>query len=684
MTTDPKSPLDPKPPLDPSQLHPLPAGQTLEQAIEEDDDRPFEPTEGTPSTPTLGALWQKRISRRDALRGFGKTGLALSLSTSAFALAACDTSQASSFNFIEIEHGVDETHHVAPDHKAKILIRWGDPLFADSPAFDPENQSAAAQLKQFGYNNDYVGFTPLPLKNPNSDRALLCVNHEYTTDRLMHPGLATAKDPRAAYTKEIAEISMAAHGGSIVEIARTNGEWETVSDSPYNRRISTLATQMTIDGPASGHPRLQTSADPSGTKVTGTLNNCAGGMTPWGTYLMSEENFHMYFSGNVEGHPEERNYKRLGLPRGIYPWGAFDKRFHIEQEPNEANRFGWIVEVDPYDPTSTPVKHTALGRFKHEGCETNLTGDGHVVVYSGDDQRFEHLYKFISSKKVHPTNRAENMDLLSEGTLYTARFNEDGTGEWVPLVYGTGELTEKNGFSSQADVMIECRYAADLVGATQLDRPEDVQPNIKTGKVYVALTNNKNRPDSEIDGPNPRGPNLWGQIVELTYANNDAASTEFTWDLVVTCGDPNDEAVKADWHASTSPNGWFACPDNLAVDPKGRLWVATDQGHAWSQKSGTADGIWSLETDGELRGLARMFFRVPVGAEMCGPCFSPSGEALFVAVQHPGSDGTGGWKPFARASTYDDPATRWPDFEPKTPPRPSLVVISRDGGGQVG
>ena len=684
MTTDPKSPLDPKPPLDPSQLHPLPAGQTLEQAIEEDDDRPFEPTEGTPSTPTLGALWQKRISRRDALRGFGKTSLALSLSTSAFALAACDTSQASSFNFIEIEHGVDETHHVAPDHKAKILIRWGDPLFADSPAFDPENQSAAAQLKQFGYNNDYVGFTPLPLKNPNSDRALLCVNHEYTTDRLMHPGLATAKDPRAAYTKEIAEISMAAHGGSIVEIARTNGEWETVSDSPYNRRISTLATQMTIDGPASGHPRLQTSADPSGTKVTGTLNNCAGGMTPWGTYLMSEENFHMYFSGNVEGHPEERNYKRLGLPRGIYPWGAFDKRFHIEQEPNEANRFGWIVEVDPYDPTSTPVKHTALGRFKHEGCETNLTGDGHVVVYSGDDQRFEHLYKFISSKKVHPTNRAENMNLLSEGTLYTARFNEDGTGEWVPLVYGTGELTEKNGFSSQADVMIECRYAADLVGATQLDRPEDVQPNIKTGKVYVALTNNKNRPDSEIDGPNPRGPNLWGQIVELTYANNDAASTEFTWDLVVTCGDPNDEAVKADWHASTSPNGWFACPDNLAVDPKGRLWVATDQGHAWSQKSGTADGIWSLETDGELRGLARMFFRVPVGAEMCGPCFSPSGEALFVAVQHPGSDGTGGWKPFARASTYDDPATRWPDFEPKTPPRPSLVVISRDGGGQVG
>jgi len=651
------------------------------EAYETSDDAPIQ----RPMGRTLNDIWHGRLSRRTFLKGSASTAaLTTAGITVPLSLAAC-SDQNQHFSFIEIEHGVDETHHVAPDHEADILIRWGDPITANAPAFDPDNQSATAQAQQFGYNNDFIGFIPLPFGSPLKDHALLCVNHEFTNDDLMHPVFAGVADPRTVYSREIAEISMAAHGGSIVEITRDEeGRWTPVADSPFNRRITASTTQMNISGPAAGHPRMQTSTDPSGTKVVGTFNNCAGGITPWGTYLMAEENIHGYFMGTLEDHPEARNFARMGIPGQFYPWGLYDARFNINKEPNEANRFGWIVEVDPLDPTSAPIKRTALGRFKHEGCETALCPLGRVVIYSGDDQRFEYLYRFVSDNVVSPDNREANFNLLDNGTLSVAKLNEDGTGTWLPLVYGKAPLTPENGFESQADVLIETRRAADLLGATPLDRPEDVQPNLLTNKVYVSLTNNSLRTDEQTDKANPRGPNFWGQIVEISPEAENHAARNFTWDMLVVCGDPDDPAVNASWNNATSENGWFACPDNLAVDPAGRLWAATDQGKAWPKTSGTADGIWALETQGELRGKGSMFFRVPVGAEMCGPRFSDDGETLFVAVQHPAADGTEAFPGFERKSTYADPATRWPDFKPNMPPRPAVVAIRRTKGGPVG
>lgn len=632
---------------------------------------------------TLGDLVARRLGRRDVLRGALVAG-ALAAAGGAAGIFGTPSARAAAkgrYEFDEISHGVDETHHVAPGYDADVLVRWGDPLFPDAPAFDPANQSEASQGRQFGYNNDFVGFHRL-----STDRALLCVNHEYTNEELIFPGIGRQdKKDFADMTPELVAVEMAAHGGTIVEIVRRDGKWAVDTAGRLNRRI-TARTAMLLTGPAAGDDRLKTSADSTGTRVLGTINNCAGGMTPWGTYLMAEENFNGYFWGGKEAaaaHPEAASLKRYGIPGGWYCWGKYDPRFDIAKEPNEPNRFGWVVEVDILDPTSTPKKRTALGRFKHEGAEAIVNRDGRVVIYSGDDERFDYVYKFVSKATYKPGDRAANMDLLDEGMLYVAKFDADGGVEWMPLVHGHGPLTEANGFRSQADVLIDARLAADKLGATPMDRPEDVEPNPVTGKVYVMLTNNAKRKADAVDGPNPRAGNAWGQVLEISPADGDHAATRGSWDLVVQAGDPADPEVKAVWNPATTANGWFACPDNCAIDAEGRLWVTTDQGSSWKKASGTADGVWALETEGELRGTGKMFFRVPVGAEMCGPCFADDTETLFVAVQHVASDGTRDWEPFARESTYDDPATRWPDFDPQLPPRPSVVMVTRQGGGKI-
>ncbi len=362
----------------------------------------------------------------------------------------------SRFDFPEVTAGVDADHHVAEGYDADVLLRWGDPVFPDSPAFDPLNQSPEAQARQFGYNADYVGYLPI---DGSSEHGLLVVNHEYTNAHLMFPDLVTVaatttivggEEQAAEYEVTTAPadarrvaIEMAAHGGTVVEIRKVDGKWRVMPDGAKNRRI-TADTPMAITGPAAGHPRLQTAADPTGTAVLGTINNCAGGVTPWGTWLTAEENFHGYFMGELpEGHPEAGNYARLGLPDGTYEWGSFHDRFDVSKEPNEPNRFGWIVEVDVEDPASTPKKRTALGRFKHEGCESVVNGDGRVVLYLGDDERFDYVYKFVTEGRFDPENRAANADLLDAGTLYVARFDPDGTMEWLPLLHGADGLDRR-------------------------------------------------------------------------------------------------------------------------------------------------------------------------------------------------------------------------------------------------
>ncbi|MEY8801719.1 PhoX family phosphatase [Leisingera sp. XS_AS12] len=657
----------------------------------------FEAYDDIPANPnlqrTIGDVIAARYGRRELLKGI----LGVSATTALFGATALSAPRPSAaavspeqgrYNFAELQWGNDETHHVADGYDADILLRWGDPITADAPEFDVMNQSAEAQLKQFGYNNDYVGFVPL---NEEGSRGLLCVNHEYTNEEVMFPGLGRQdRADFAGMTRELVDTEMAAHGGSVVEIARgDDGKWQVVRDGNMNRRISPLHTEMTIDGPAAGHPRMQTSADPTGTRVIGTLNNCAGGMTPWGTWLMAEENFHGYFwtdKLDEDGKPdlseqaEAEQMKRYGAPGRWYAWGKYHDRFNIDKEPNELNRFGWVVEVDPRNPDATPVKHTALGRFRHEGAETTVSSSGHLVVYMGDDARFDYQYKYVSDGVVSE-DPAANARLLSEGTLYVARFDEDGSLTWLPLVHGEGPLTAENGFASQADVLIDTRLAADALGATPMDRPEDAQPR-GDGTAYVMLTNNTRRGADQVDAANPRAESSFGHIIEIKEAGGDHAATHGHWSILVKCGDPALAEVGAEWNPETSENGWFGSPDNCAFDAEGRLWVSTDQGSGWG-KTGKSDGLYGVETEGELRGHSKLFFRCPVGGELCGPYFTPDNETLFLAVQHPGTDGTKALKGFERASTFEDPATRWPDFDPKMPPRPSVVVVTRQGGGKI-
>jgi len=635
--------------------------------IRDDDDLPSNQSGNTP----FPEIVEARMSRRRILAGLGAAaafGLVGQNMVSRRALAA---GARSTLGFTETPHVYDSTHHVAPGYDAKVLLRWGDAVEAGAPPFDPMNQTAAAQAKQFGYNCDYIGFLPLPAGSKNGDRGLLTVNHEYTNPHLMFPDVARNQK----LTKAQAEIEMAAHGHSIVEIVKQDGAWTVVGGSKYNRRIH-VGTPMRISGPAAGHDRLKTNADATGTMALGTINDCAGGHTPWGTVLIAEENFHGYFGGDPGKTSEARNYKRYGLnAKSRYSWADYHDRFNLEKEPNEPNRFGWMVEIDPYDPESTPVKRTALGRFKHEGATTVINRDGRIVVYTGDDQRFDYIYKFVSSGRYDANNRAANSALLDNGTLFVAKFSTNGRLDWLPLVWGAGPLTAVNGFNSQADVMIETRYAADLLGATPMDRPEDVEPNPVTGTVYVMLTNNSRRKANQIDAVNPRPNNRHGHILEMVPpgrgADADHAAQQFSWEIPLMAGNPAEETDGAKYHAGVSSNGWLSNPDNCAFDSKGRLWIATDG----APKSGIADGVWATDVEGEGRMLTKRFFAAPRGAELCGPCFTPDDRTFFAAVQHPADE---------KDSTFANPSTRWPDFRDDMPTRPSVVVITKADGGVIG
>jgi secreted PhoX family phosphatase len=629
----------------------------------------------------MSEIIDARFNRRTALKAFFTAGLFGAVAGSGVGpLARLARSAAredqSSLKFSEIPSTIQKTHAVPPGYSLDIVMRWGDKVMGDAPEFDPHRQSQFAQERQFGYNNDFVGYFPLPAGSNNSEHGLLCVNHEYTNSHLMFPGSPRA----AAVTKEQADIELAAHGHTVIEIRKVRGRWTAIKDSPYNRRITAHQTRMRISGPAAGHARVKTAADPTGNYVIGTLNNCTGGRTPWGTVLFAEENFNGYFGGDPDKTPEARNYKRYGLrAKSRYSWSQYYDRFDIEKTPNEPNRFGWMVEFDPYTPNSTPVKRTALGRFKHEGATTILNKDGRVVVYTGDDEAFDYLYKFITHGRFDPNNRESNRELLDSGTLFVAKFHENGEVTWLPLVWGTHPLTPDNGFDSQADVLIETRRAADLLGATPMDRPEEVEPNPVNGRVYAAFTNNTRRKPDQVNAANPRAKNAHGHIIELIPPGgrgNDAdhAALKFRWELFLLAGNPKDYSHQAKCHPGVTKDGWVSSPDNLAVDNRGRLWISTDQGSSQA-KNGIADGMRVTDVEGPGRALTKLFFACPTGAEMCGPEFTPDNKTLFLAVQHPAED---------EGSTFEKPSTGWPDFRPGMPPRPSVVAITKNDGGEIG
>ncbi|MET0871440.1 MAG: PhoX family phosphatase, partial [Paeniglutamicibacter terrestris] len=527
------------------------------------------------------------------------------------------------------------------------IIRWGDPLFNNTAAFDITKQSAKRQAGQFGYNNDYLNI----IVDKYSGRSgLLVANHEYTNEDLMFDSVWFE-----ANKTEAAKIAMEAHGFSIVEVKRVKSgtPWEYVRGAERNRRI-TATTPFAVDGPAAGSELLKTVADPTGRTVLGTLNNCAGGTTPWGTVLSGEENFNQYFRGQGSASDARYGIADAATERR---WEDVDPRFSARNPgyENEINRFGWIVEIDPQNPNSTPVKHTALGRFKHEGANVRIADDGRVVAYSGDDERFDYVYKFISKDKYRRGDRRHNMRLLSAGDLYVAKFagnspvaeidgaatvpadgSFDGTGTWIPLTLDGESMVP--GMSLE-EVLVYTRLAGDKVGATKMDRPEDVEPSPVTGKLYIALTNNTQRNTTgkaTVDEANPRTKNRDGHVIELTERHNNATATSFNWNILLVAGDPTKDA-------STYFSGFpkdkvspISCPDNLAFDSKGNLWISTD---GQPGTIGYCDALHKVTLTGSQRGKVEQFLAVPAGAETCGPLIHDRDGSVFVSVQHPGEGG---------------------------------------------
>jgi uncharacterized protein len=624
----------------------------------------FEEQDGiavNPSTePTIGEV----ISRRTLLKGMA--------ASSAFGLFGCGTMSAGSSSdpgFTEVPRSSGEGIQVPPGYKAQVLLRQGDPIKAGAPEYNPATQTGAQQEQQFGTDPDFISFMPLPLGSKSSTRGLLGVNHENHRAAICFPG-----SPKQL-TQQQVEVQMAAQGFSITEIAKEGNQWRVVKDSRYNRRISANAP-MRISGPAAAHERMRTGADPTGTRSFGTFNNCAGGTTPWGTMLTAEENIQNYFGGDAGKGSEAAARKRYAITgKGRYTdWGRYFDRFNLDKEPNEPNRFGWIVEIDPYDPNHTSVKRTALGRAAHECATHAISHDNRIAIYSGDDSRMEFVYKFVTQDKFDPKNREANRDLLDRGTLYAARFEANGKMRWLPLVHGQGPLTAANGFNSQADVVIEARRAGTLLGATPMDRPEDVEPNPHTGNIYVVMTYNERRTAAQVDAANPRAENKWGHIIEIVpprvNGKPDHAATECDWGFFIVAGDPSKAEQRTRYPNAPSANGWLCAPDNVAFDPKGRIWISTD---GQEDAGGFNDSLYAAPTSGEKRGATRCFFTAPDGAEVCGPEFTPDGKTLFISVQHPG-DG----------STFDKPSTRWPDFRPDLPPRGSVIAVTKDDGGEIG
>ncbi|MGD7001449.1 PhoX family protein [Corynebacterium halotolerans] len=658
------------------------------------------------SNPYFGDL----MSRRSALKAGSLTVLTVGTGS---VLAACSSGEASSqasgsssgsssgqpattdgpayegMRFTPVEPNTEDAVVIPEGYEQSVLIAWGDPVIEGAPEFDIDNQTPEAAAQQFGFNNDFAGL----VEHPEDDNRLVYVcSHEYSTEPNMFKGY-DAENP----TREQFEIGLAAHGLTVLEVSKVNGTGELKREfGPLNRRI-TGTTEFRLVGPAAGSDLVKTEQDPDGEIVLGTLNNCAGGVTPWGTILSGEENVDQYFGNTdlLEDEQLKERHARMGISGGESDrkWERFDDRFDVVKTPNEPNRFNYIVEIDPLDPESTPVKHTALGRFKHEAGNIHIAEDGTVVCYSGDDERFDYLYKFVSSRQMEEGNLEHNMTILDAGTLYVAKFNGnspeseidgsgelpedgafDGDGEWLPLLTveedGSAE-SHVDGFSAE-EVAVFTRSAADVLEPTKMDRPEDVEVNPVNQKVYVALTNNSYRgatgenAEKSQEGPTEVAPiteNKNGLVMEI---EDDHGGTSFTWNLLLVCGDPN--AAYSYFggfdKAKVSP---ISCPDNLAFDSHGNLWISTD-GNALDSN----DGLYAVAVDGDRRGEVKCFLTVPVGAETCGPIVND--ERVLVNVQHPGEGDD---------ASADNPQTHWPDGG-NAVPRPAVAQVWPSGGGKVG
>ncbi|HAW93086.1 MULTISPECIES: PhoX family protein [unclassified Arsukibacterium] len=646
--------------------------------------------------PTFAAIVDSRMARRNFIKGSMGAAMAAFLGGT---LAGCSSSDdettpvaptvppvttAPLLGFAAIATQRADTITVPEGYTARTFLPWGTPLSGSYPTYLADgSNSGSDQEQQVGMHHDGMHFFPIDSRTSatSSEEGLLVFNHEYIDNNLIHPnGITTVPRLADEVRKEVA-----AHGVSVAHIQKqADGSWALVNNSPFNRRI-TGATPMELAGPVRGSAKVITKYSPEGHRTRGTLNNCGNGYTPWGTYLTCEENWAGYFVNKDAEQPREQ--RRYGVPasNGRYLWEtatpAADQyqRFNAStladdasgDYRNEPNTFGWIVEIDPFNPDSVPQKRTALGRFGHEGIIFGKLEEGKpLVFYSGDDSRFEYIYKFVSAAPYFQ-NTAGGY-LLNEGTLYVARFNDDGSGEWLPLDLNNAEFAAKAAaaevvFADQADVLINTRLAADIAGATKMDRPEWGAVHPDTGEVYFTLTNNTARTEQQTDAANPRAANAAGHIIRWQERNSQEA-TAFDWDIFLLAGDVG--TTTPDSELTLTQDNHLASPDGLWFDKNGLLWIQTDMSGS-QQGEGPYGNNQMLVADPVTRQIKR-FLVGPTDCEVTGISATPDMKTLFVNIQHPGD-----------RSSPDNFTSNWPDGG-NSRPRSATVVVTKNDGGVIG
>lgn len=552
---------------------------------------------------SLEKLIHKKISRRELLKKSGKTSafLTLGLILPKEFLDLNLFKDKNSYNeigltFTPVEPSMEDKFLLPEGYKYEIIRAWGDKINV---------------TQYFGFNNDFVGYLPIDFLQGgnNSVDGLLVVNHEFPSPLFINNYTDDDFRNGRIKTKEEVDKEKKSVGISIFRVKKENGVWKFINDDNYNRMID-ADTPVKICGKAAGSEIMK-----SAEFAAGTLANCSGGLTPWGTFLSGEENFQDYFTS-------ENIWE--------YRWNDADKDFVIEH-------YGWVVEVDPFDKNSVPKKRTSLGRFRHENVAIGISGNKKVAAYMGDDKVNECVYKFISSRSYDENSRANNMDILDEGDLYVADFENN---KWQLLDYDKRDEL-RSAFTSQADVLVNCDRSSKLAGGTECNRPEDIEINPVDNSVFIAFTNNSKKKNYD------------GSIVRIIEKNNDPESLEFEWEVFATGG------VAAG----------FSCPDNLTFDSRGNLWVLCDVSNTKLNKDRYIpfknNSMFMIPTSGENKGKAFRFASGPVDCEMCGGTFTPDGSTMFLSIQHPGEN----------SLTQENPTSRWPNYGNDIP-RPAVIAIA--------
>ncbi len=631
------------------------------------------------SNPWLSDLIEKRADRRTILGGALGVAAAQFLGSSVLArkanAAATSAAASTLLGFSEVPPSSADTIVVPPGYTWDVLLPWGTPLFSSVAAFQADaSNTSADQQGQVGFNHDGIYYYPLGTGTQANRRGLIAMNHEYTDASQIYTAAQGSSITNDAGGREKVAKALAGHGVTIAEVvADSAGNWSHVVDSPYNRRI-TGTTPVTFSGPVSpSHPLLASSITPS---PLGTLNNCGAGTTPWGTYLTCEENFNGYFGTTLASWTATPLEARYGVSKtGFgYNWHVAEPRFDVNVNRNEVNQFGWIVEIDPYNPSAAPVKRTALGRFKHEAAHVSVSR-ARACVYMGDDENGDYVYKFVS-RQPWQAAIAAGQSPLDQGVLFVARFDANGNGQWLPLVFGYGALTAANGWQDQADVLIRTRQAADAVGATRCHRPEWITEDPDSRDIFVAFTNGtgNNSPVNSNRDPNP-----YGHIVKLREPFGDHTKLTFTWSVFMIAGDPQYDATVP------ATQALFGSPDGIWCDYDGRLWIQTDISNSAQNR---ADRGYDRIANNQMlaadpaTGEIKRFLTGPRGCEITGVHTTPDGRTMFVNVQHPG-ESTSYWNGLNGTPSTANPTTvsSWPYG---TRARPATVVVRKLDGGVIG